>query len=262
MLEKLLERKCIIVIGRVGGRREGVAKRIVEQAAAKGLSTTVLDTYGLFSDIPLEPVKPLLPYRLVSTYLPLVLPSLPGPRTSSAEVAAADAVADSSTLSGCLAKLASRADVGARIAYLKLSMLSAFITDSEILPKLDRSRIELAVAPTMFRKALTLLWISYFKSLNKPPPNVIVIGEGGLTAQEGEWVWPILEELAMQGAVIVLLDRAVRRQHLQYTIVLADITQEARMGVLKYRLPVPPEDMEGRKVVVVEGGASSYKIDF
>jgi len=261
MLDKLLESRCVIVIGKAGGRREGLAKRIVEHAAAKGLSTNVLDTYGFFRDIPLEPVKPLLPYRLISTYLPLVLPSLPGPHTSSAEAAAADAVADSSTFSGCLAKLASRADAGARIAYLKLSMLSAFITDSEISPKLDGSRVELTVAPTLYKKALTLLWVPYFKVSNKPPPKVIVIGEGGLTAKEGEWIWPLLEELTMQGAVIVLLDRAVRRQHLQYTIVLADMTQEARIGVLKYRLPVPPEDMVGHKIVVVNGGASLYKID-
>lgn len=261
MFEKLLESGCVIVIGRVGGKREELAKRIVEHAAAKGFSTTVLDTYGLFRDIPLEPVKPLLPYRLISTYLPLVLPSLPGPHTSSAEVTAAEAVAESSTFSGCLVKLASRTDSGARVAYLKLSMLSAFITDSEISPNLNASRIELAVAPTLFRKALTLLWVSYFKVLNKPPPRVIVIGEGGLTTREGGWVWPLLEELAMQGAAVVLLDRAIRRQHLQYAIVLADMTQEARMGVLKYRLPVSPEDTVGQKVVILDGGSSLYKID-
>lgn len=261
MLEKLLESKCLVVVGKIGGKREELAKKIVAHAAAKGLSTIVLDNHGLFRDLPLEPTKPFLPYRSVSAYLPLALSSLPGPHAPGAEMAAAEAIGNSPTLSTCLAKLASRTDAGARTAYLKLSLLSKFIADNDIQNELKNSVVELSVAPTLCRKALTLLWISYLKERNKPLPEVIVVGEGGFNQKEGRWAWPLLEELVSRGVTIVLLDRAVRRQHLQHTIVLADVTLEARMGILRYRLPALPEDAVGQRAVVIDDSISTFEID-
>jgi len=261
VLEELLEKRMLVIVGRAGGRREELARGLAARALAADLSPTVLDYHGLFGDLRLRTLTPVLPYRAVSEHLPPALRSMPGPLTPSAEAAAADAVARSRTLSECLARLISRASSGANLACQKLSLLSGYIVDGAPFPDAKRARVELATVPALCRKALALLWIAYLRETNAPPPEIAVIGECSLNAREQAWVEPLLEELAARGVRLVLLDRSVRRWHLQHTIVITEITPETRARMLALRLPIPSEDELKRRIAVVDGGSQVREIE-
>ncbi len=262
MLEELLERRSLVVVGEAGSRREELVRELVSQALSAGLSPTVLDYYGFFKDLQLRTQAPVLPYSAISEHLPLALRSMPGPLTSSAEAAAADAIARSRTLSECLARLASRADPGANLAFRKLSLLSGYIVDRAPPPDARCARVELASAPILCRKALTLLWIAYLSCARALLPEVVVVGELNLSSRERAWVEHLLEELAARGVKLVLLDRSMQRWHLRHAIVIAEMTPETRARALALKLPVPSEGTSDRKILLVDGGPQAREIDF
>lgn len=260
MLEELLEERLLVIVGRVGGKREELAKGLIARASAAGLSLAVLDYHGLFGDLQLRAQAPSLPYRAVSEHLPLVLSSIPGPSTPAAEVAAADAAARSRTMSECLARLASRADTAAFLAYRKLSLLLNYIVDSAQPLDARGARVELAAAPPSCRRALTLLWVAYLERAGAPPPELVVVGELSLATRERAWVEPLLEELTARGTRLVLLERSMQRWHLRHTVALAEITPETRAYMLAHRLPLPSESALERGAAVIDSSSRVREI--
>lgn len=248
----------LAVVGTLGGNKDAAVRKLLCASRKEELSVALLDWYGGFDEDWLARVDPPLSLSSVFEYLPVaVATSCNEALRPRVEAVVHEAMANIDTFRQLLTALAARAgsDTAAKVAYGRLSSLSAHLTKGSAPTSFTNVRVDLSTMSIPEREVMQALWVV---SLSKVMERGVLVVGGASYLAEAPWIYALFDEMATHGNKVVLVDETIRRRYLRYGVIVTDASPEISYCFRAFWISAPLQEVKEGKALLLSG--SRYEL--